>query len=360
VTATTSHAKSTNSKRSADTYGQPLLLMRENRFAHTAVRQLSRREGATRGPGGGGPSLVYLHGASGCGKTHLVRSFLKEDPLLAAGRKHLHTTAGEFAAELTKAIQADAVAEFRAVFDDLDLLVLEDVQGFAGAENAQERFLFLADQLLKCGGRVLLTATRSPGDLPGLSKRLVNRCHGGVVAGIEPLGKGSRTSLLSHFASYRQIAIPLDVVQLLAKQGPTTPREMLATLVQLEMQARETGGNIDRPLVQRFLDREVRPLAIPMKRIADVVARRFEISVRNLRGGDRSREHALPRQCAMSLARELTDESLQSIADYFGRKNHSTVLHACDRVTELVEGDPTLGQQLRTIRRELGAAANAT
>jgi chromosomal replication initiator protein len=354
VPPTLSHAKTANSDRNADTYGQPLLLMKENRFAHTAVRQLSRREG------GRGPSLVFLHGASGCGKTHLVRNFLREDPLLAAGRKHLHTTAGEFAAELTKAIQADAVTEFRAVFDDLDLLVLEDVQGFGTAENPQERFVFLADELLKRGGRVLLTATRSPGDLPGLTKRLVNRCHAGVVAGIEPLSRGSRTSLLGHFASVRQIAIPLDVLQLLAKQGPSSPREMLATLGQLEMQARLTGENIDRALAQRHLDRETRPLAIPLRRIADVVARRFEISVKNLRGGDRSREHALPRQCAMSLARELTDESLQSIADYFGRKNHSTVLHACGRVTELVDRDPTLGQQLRTIRRELGATSRPT
>lgn len=332
-------------------FGQPFLLLRENRFAHTAVRQLSRREG------GKGPSLVYLYGPPGSGKTHLVRSFLREDPILAAGARHLITTAGEFGEQLTKAIDADAVPEFRSAFDDLDLLVLEDVQGFGRASNPQERFVHLLDQHLANGGRAIISGTRTPADHPGLCPRLVSRCHGGVVAGIEPLAKPSRTSLLGHFASARQIAVPLDALKLLAKEGPTSPREMLAALNHLELQAREGNEGLTRALVQRYLDRETPAVAIPLKRIATTVARRFEITIKDLRNGDRAREHALPRQCAMSLARELTGESLQSIAAFFGRKNHSTVLHAVQRIAALVEEDPTLGQQLRTIRRELGATA---
>lgn len=341
TTDTTSNGKS-------NTFGQPFLLLRENRFAHTAVRQLSRREG------GKGPSLVYLYGAAGSGKSHLVRSFLRDDPHLAAGAKHLCTTAAEFAAELSKAIDADAVAEFRSVFDELDLLVLEDVQGFGRAGNPQERFVYQLDQHLANGGRALVTGLRTPADLPGLSQRLVSRCHGGVVAGIEPLARSSRTSLLGHFASARQIAVPLDALKLLAKEGPTSPREMLGALNHLELLARESGEGLSRAVVEQYLRTETPTVTIPLKRIASTVAKRFEISIRDLRGGDRAREHALPRQCAMSLARELTDESLQSIAAFFGRKNHSTVLHAVQRIADLVEEDPTLGQQLRTIRRELG------
>ncbi len=332
----------------ADPFAQSFLLLKENRFAHTAVRQLSRREG------GRGPSLVYLHGPSGIGKTHLLRRFLAEDPYLADGSPHVVTTAAEFAADLGKAIDGDAVDEFRAAYTELDLLVVEDLQGLEGMTNPQERLVHLIDDVLTLGGRVLLTSTRAPGELRGTVPRLVDRCRAGVNAAVEPLGKASRTSLLGHFASARQIAVSLDVLKQLAREGPKCPRLLLSAILQLEMTSRDTRSPIDRAMVARYLSREVPRPKVELATIAKSVARSFEIPLAQVRNGDRSREHAVPRQCAMFLARELTEESLQSIAAFFGRKNHSTVLHACTKIRKLEQSDPALGQRLHALRRDLG------
>lgn len=334
----------------ADPFAQPFLLVKENRFAHTAVRQLSSREG------GRGPSLVYLQGAAGCGKTHMVKRFLADDPYVMQAAPYAITTGAEFAEDLGKAIDGDAVEEFRAAYSGLDLLVVEDLQGLEGMRNPQERLVHIVDDVLSLGGRVLFTSTLAPGELQGVVPRLVDRCRAGVNAAIEPLGRASRTSLLGHFASVRQIAVSLDVLKHLAKECPRSPRGLLSVLVQLDLMARENNVPIDRQLVARYLLRESPNHVVEMQTIATRVARTFEIPVAQVRNGDRSREHAVPRQCAMFLARELTEESLQSIAAYFGRKNHSTVLHACQRIKELERDDPALGQRLHALRRDLSGS----
>jgi chromosomal replication initiator protein len=255
---------------------------------------------------------------------------------------------------LAEASDAGTIPELQHKHAGLELLVIEDVHALERRLETQRQLVSVLDQALDAGGDALFTCRKAPGELDGVLPRLVNRCHGGVVASVSPPDRESRAKLLGHFSRTRQIPLSADVIELLADELPVSPRELLATLTRLEATARVDGAaKLDAAFVQRCLGSETKPRAVTVAQIVRAVAGQFGISATQLRS--RSRQHSVvtARHCAMLLARDLTGEPLVKIARYFGHAHHSVVTHACNRINQILPDEPALRQRLTQLRGAL-------
>lgn len=333
---------------------ETFLPLPENRLAVAAVEEFFE----TPAPRSG--RLVYLSGPSGCGKSLLLREFLRQDPSKTRKPNSAMLTASEWAAEFAEASQNQTIDHFQEKYRSLELLILEDVTSLSGRRESQNQFQAVLDEILSSGGRVLLTATQPAGGLDRFSRRLVNRFHGGVTVSISLPDFDSRVQLLQHFAAARQIPLPTAVAELVSHALPVSPRELLAALIQLETLARRQNVSLTPTLAEHFLNQETMPQPATLSEVAKAVARQFDVPLSGLRGKKRAQGVVLPRQCAMFLARELTDQSLLAIAQFFGRRHHSTVVHACKRMESALHSEPALRQHLAQIRTALGAHPTAS
>lgn len=326
---------------------EPFLLLKENRFAHAAVSQLGERvQRTTR-------RLVFLSGPAGSGKSHLARQFVRGELTARPRVRIAHVTAAEFAAELAEAAEDDSIQRLQQRYRSLEVLVVEDLHSLAGRFEALNQLCLILDEVLAIGGRVLLSNRRAPGELPGSPPKLTNRCRWGVCASIGALGQTSRLSLIKHFSETRQIPIPSESAGLLARGLPVSARELLAALVQLDRKARCSGDGIDEAAVRRYLDQEATPREPTLAETNRVVARHFGVKAAVLRGHSRQQAYILPRQCAMYLARSLTQSSLSTIAEYFGRRHHSSVAYACQKIQQIIGEHPEISRHLTEIKTAL-------
>ncbi len=333
---------------------ESFLPLPENRLAQTAVVELAKPAPNRQG------RLVFVSGPSGVGKSLLVLELLR----LLHGKlrkdKWANLTASTWAAEFAEHAQNQTLDEFQEKYRALELLICEDVTALSGRKESQQQLSVVIDEILANVGRVLITSTAPAGSLPRFSRRLINRFHGGVTANIPLPDFDSRVLLLNHFAAARQIPLPASVAETLANGLPVSPRELLAALVQLETVARRQNLPLSSALAEHYLNTESTPQPATLSDVAKAVAQQFGVSLSGLRGKKRAHGVVLPRQCAMFLARELTDQSLASIAHFFGRRHHSTVVHACKRMESELDCEPALRQHLAQIRAALGAHPSAS
>jgi chromosomal replication initiator protein len=200
----------------------------------------------------------------------------------------------------------------------------------------------------------VITSRKLPGELESFLPRLVNRFHGGISALMKLPGPASRESLIQHFAKARQLPIAEEVVKLLATEFPVSPRELLGLVTQLEAAAVRKRSHITLAFARKYLKSEIQMPQLTLGEIAKTVARHFQITLAQLRSRTRVQGLLLPRQCAMFLARELTSQRLEQIGNYFSNRDHSTVVHSCHRLQELLSNQPGLRQHLSQIRQDLG------
>jgi len=321
----------------------PFLVLPENRFAFEAVASV----------GEGQPRPVFLHGPSGVGKSHLarhaVRLFLSRQP----NARVQHLTAAEFAAEFSEASSNRSIPLFQSATRDFELFVLEDVQALDRRPETQEQLLALCNDLTAARCQIIWTSRHSPGELGGCLKKLVSRFRAGVLAQLKAPGRDSRIRLVQHFAEAQQLAVTPETAVLIADGLAVSPRELWAALVQLDSLANQHRRLLDSDLVRRFLRQEVVPPKPRLEDICRAVARQFGISASQLRSRQQSRGVVVPRQCAMHLARQLSGRSLQQIGKYFGGRDHSTVIHACQRLQELLPQATDLRLNLTRIEAAL-------
>ena len=325
------------------------LVLPENRFAYTAITDLAAEPRRHAAP------LIYLYGPSGTGKSHLARHCARLRVRDNGDHRTRMLTAADFAARLAEASETQTIPDFQQSFRNLDLFVLEDLHSLENRPESQRQLLSILDDLVAHETRILLTGRKPAGELEGFSAKLINRCHGGVSALIQLPGPASRESLLAHFAQSRHIPLSPEVSRILAEACAVGPRELLGLIVQLETTAQHERSRIDAAFVRRYLKADVTAPQLTVDEIARSVARQFDISLTQLRSRARVRGLVLPRQCAMFLARELTSERLEKIGKYFGNRDHSTVVHSCNRIHEMLPEQAELRQHLSQIRRVLGA-----
>lgn len=337
--------------RRIDAFPHPFLVLPENRFAYTAIAELAEK------PPRRSVRPIFIYGPAGVGKSHLVAIAVQNYLVAHPQAIVLHTTADRFAAEFAEASSEKRIAKFQAETRHADLLVFEDLQVLERRPETQRQLLSLADEVAANGGQLIWTCDKPAGELTDFLPKLLNRFRGGVTAAVRFPDRDSREGLLVHFASHRQSSLPAPSAQLIARELAVSPRELLAAVQQLDALARHSKRRLDSDLIRKFLDREVLPVSVSLADISRAVSRHFGLTPKELRAPSRSRRITLPRQCAMYLARELTGSPLAAVARHFGRRDHTTVLHACRRVTNRLPDDPILRRHLAQIRASLGTSA---
>lgn len=343
---------------STTTADEPFVVLPENELAVAGIDQLL--EDATQGDSGeeNQPNtvrLVYLHGPAGVGKSQLVARLLAGETDSIRSDSIRHSRASELIARVDQAHSRARLSELREEYCQLDLFICEDFTAIERKPETQRLIIMAIDETLARGGRVLITSSKSPGELENVASRLVNRLHAGACLAVAMPAQESRRRLLLHFAQLRRVEITEEAAQYLAASLLVSPRELRAAVGRLsEMAVRSGSSRIDQTSAEDFVQQCTAPPPPTPAEITRAVAKQFGVSVKALRTGGRTATTALPRQVAMSLCRELTRQSLERIATYYGRQNHGTVIHARKRIAARLQDDPALRRNVREIRRRLG------
>ncbi len=330
----------------------PFLRIPENELAFQGLKQLQKSEKNSS------QCLLYIYGQPGTGKSHLVKHYLQEFIPKEGKYPYLIFQVSEYAAQFAEAAQNKTIHEFQEKFTDCQLLIMEDLTAIQGRKETQKHLVSTIDQVLKNGGKCIVTCTKMPAELESISKRLINRCHGGICLEIQIPKKESRHKLIDQMASYMQIPVPQEAIKTLASSLTISPRELESTLIQLEAIARMKKTPINNDFVKLYLAGEISPPSPSLTQITRSVSKQFQVSVKIIRSSSRLKGHVLARQIAMFLMREMTEEPLQNIAKYFQRKNHSTVTHACHNIQKMENKDVTLKHHLKQIRNSLGISTS--
>ena len=316
-----------------ETTVEPLIPIAEQRLARSALRRLLKPTAAGKG------RLLYLVGPAGSGKSALLAESFRELPSSQA--PPLQVTAAEFAAQLAEASSNQQIPEFQVRFRSVSVLVCEDVQAIERRPETLRQLLLAIDELLAHGSDVIVTSTKLPGQLESFPAKLVSRFRGGTVIGIKPPGPESRTELLRLFSRQRRLSISRDALALLAESLAGSPRELIGVVTQLA----ERRRSLKRADIEEFLQRELPTKSITPLKVSRAVAKEFGIALPALRSARRSQALVLPRQCAMWLCRKLCHISYPELGAFFDRQ-HSSVIHAVQKLETRLENEPTLRQRL--------------
>jgi chromosomal replication initiator protein len=317
----------------------------ENRLAVVAVESLLDDTASDYAP-------IVLVGPSGTGKTHLARGICDAWRDRFPQRRAVYVTAADFAHELDDSIKAQAIDDFHRRYRQASLVVFEDVQHLASKRMDQDELLYTLDAVLCSGGRFVATASTTPEQIRTLSPALKSRLVSGLVVPLAPPGPQVRLTLIRELAVLGGLELSGRVARLLAKRLATTVPELLGALVQLERQAERRGRAIALDDAARFLAGRSRAQAPPFKDIAAATARHFRLRASDLRSRSQRSTVVRARAVAMYLARSLTRQSLGQIGDYFGHRDHTTVLHGCRKVEQLIKTDPDVREAVGQLQQK--------
>ncbi|MBW8053984.1 MAG: chromosomal replication initiator protein DnaA, partial [Nitrospira sp.] len=260
-----------------------------------------------------------------------------------------------FVADMVRALQHNTINEFKKFYRTLDALLIDDIQFFVRKERSQEEFFHTFNALLEGQHQVIITADRFPKELAGVAERLVSRFGSGLTVAIEPPELETRVAILIKKATAEGAALSEEVAFFIAKRVRSNVRELEGALRRVMANAYFTGRAIDVELANESL-RDLlafQERLVTIHNIQKTVAEYYKIRVADLHSKRRSRQVARPRQVAMALAKELTTHSLPEIGDAFGGRDHTTVLHACRRITGLVSSDVRIREDYDNLTRIL-------
>ena len=324
-----------------------------NRFAHAAALAVAEMPAQAYNP-------LFLHGPPGLGKTHLLHAIGNYVSRFGAGLRVRYATVEEFTSEFVAAVREGNTAAFKEAFRRVDVVLIDDVQFLARKERTREEFFHTFNALLDSGRQLVLTSDRSPEELADLESRLIERFRSGLVVELDPLAFEVRRAILEKRARLDGVAIAADVREEIASRVSSSVRALEGALIRVVAYASLTGEQLTPELAQRVLERlgsdTPRP-SYSLPEILDATASEFGVEREALLRRDRRPNVAAARQVAMYLARELTDHSLPEIGRGVGGRNHTTVLHAVNRVGDAVRSDPGVRSAVDNLRARLGQPA---
>lgn len=321
---------------------------KSNQLARAAAMQVADNPGGSYNP-------LFLYGGVGLGKTHLMHSV--GNALLAKNpdAKIVYLHSERFVADMVKALQLNAINDFKRYYRSVDALLIDDIQFFAGKERSQEEFFHTFNALLESGQQIILTCDRYPKEIKGLEERLKSRFSWGLSVAVEPPELETRVAILMKKAEQHKIHLPKEAAFFIAQRLRSNVRELEGALKRVIAQAEFKKRPIDVELIKESL-RDLLSLQdrlVSVDNIQKTVAEYYKIKVSDLHSKRRNRSIARPRQVAMSLAKELTSHSLPEIGDAFGGRDHTTVLHACRKIEELKGSNTDVEEDVKNLLRIL-------
>jgi len=321
---------------------------KSNQLAKAASIQVSESIGKAYNP-------LLIYGASGLGKTHLMHAIGNE--ILAknpnANIVYLHSE--KFVQDMVKSFQQNSINAFKDYYRNVDALFVDDIQFFAGKERSQEEFFHTFNTLLEKKNQVVLTCDKYPKEIEGLEDRLKSRFGWGLPVAVEPPDLETRAAILMSKAEQSGVELDYDVAFFIGKRIPSNVRDLEGALRRVMANAEFTGAAITIDFAKEALHDliSLQDKLVSIENIQKTVAEYFKIKIADLLSKSRKQSVTRPRQIAMALARELTSHSLPEIGNAFSGRDHTTVINACKRITELRLGDYKLNEDYANLLRSL-------
>jgi chromosomal replication initiator protein len=321
---------------------------KSNQLARAAAQQVAENPGRAYNP-------LFIYGGVGLGKTHLMHAIghlIKvRDP--TARIAYVHSE--RFVSDMVRALQHNAMNEFKTAYRSLDALLIDDIQFFAGKDRSQEEFFHTFNALLEGQQQVILTCDRYPKEVNGLEERLKSRFGWGLTVAIEPPELETCVAILMSKAQATGLQFPEEVAFFIAKRIRSNVRELEGALRRVIANSRFTGRSITLEFAKEALKDllSLQAKLVTIENIQKTVADYYKLRMGDLLSKRRSRSIARPRQVAMALAKELTNHSLPEIGDAFGGRDHTTVLHACKRIRSLRDVEIRMSEDYSNLLRTL-------
>lgn len=323
---------------------------KSNQLARAAASQVANNPGGSYNP-------LFIYGGTGLGKTHLLHAVGNGIMANRTDAKIVYMHSERFVQDMVKALQNNAIEDFKRFYRSVDALLIDDIQFFANKERSQEEFFHTFNALLEGNQQIILTSDRYPKEIDGVEDRLKSRFGWGLTIAIEPPELETRVAILMRKAAENNIQLPNEVAFFIAKRLRSNVRELEGALNRVIANANFTG----RPITIDFVREALRDLLALQEKLVTVdniqktVADYYKIKVSDILSKRRSRSVARPRQVAMALAKELTNHSLPELGNLFGGRDHTTVLHACRKIEQLKEESHDIKEDYKNLIRTLSS-----
>jgi len=321
---------------------------KSNQLAHAAAIQVSQNPGGSYNP-------LFIYGGVGLGKTHLMLAVGNHIQKQNPNAKVVYLHSERFVADMVKALQLNAITEFKRYYRSIDVLLIDDIQFFAGKERSQEEFFHTFNALLEGGQQMILTCDRFPKEIVGLEDRLKSRFGWGLTVGVEPPELETRVAILMKKAEEEGIDLPHEAAFFVAQKIRSNVRELEGALKRVIANAAFTGSKISLPFIKESLKDllALQDKQVSIDNIQRTVAEYYKLKMSDFLSKRRSRSIARPRQVAMALSKELTKHSLPEIGAAFGGRDHTTILYGCRKVKELRENNADIREDYKNLLRAL-------
>ena len=321
---------------------------KSNQLALAASLQVAESPGGSNNP-------LFLYGGVGLGKTHLMQAIgnymLQKNP----NARILYLRSEQFVADMVRALQLNAITEFKRYYRQVDALLIDDIQFFSGKERSQEEFFHTFSALLEAGQQVIMTSDRFPKEIDGVDDRLRSRFGWGLTFAVEPPELETRVAILKKKAAEQRVDLKDESAFFIARRIRSNVRELEGALKRVIANAHFTGSDITPDFIKESLKDllALQDKQVSIDNIQKTVADFFDIRQKDINSKRRTRSIARPRQIAMKLAKELTNHSLPEIGEAFGGRDHTTVLHACRKIDQLKSTDTDMAEDYGKLIRML-------
>ena len=338
------HKSSLNSDFVFDNFVQG----KSNQLALAAATQVAENPGGSYNP-------LFIYGGVGLGKTHLMHAVGNALRSRTQNANVVYLHSERFVADMVKALQLNAINDFKRYYRSVDALLIDDIQFFAGKERSQDEFFHTFNALLEGGHQIIVTCDKYPKEIKGLEERLKSRFGWGLTVAIEPPELETRVAILKSKAEQAKVFLPNDAAFFIAQRIRSNVRELEGALKRVIANAQFVKQEISVELVREALKDllALQDRLVSIDNIQRVVAEYYKIKISDLHSKRRSRSVARPRQVAMYLSKDLTNHSLPEIGESFGGRDHTTVLHACRKIKELISSDADINEDVKNLLRTL-------
>ena len=329
---------------------ETFIVGKSNQLAHAAALAVAEHPAESYNP-------LFLYGGTGLGKTHLLHALGQHT--LTKGRRVMYVSSETFTNDLVNAIRNQTTNEFRRVYREVDLLLIDDVQFIGGKESTQEEFFHTFNHLYSANKQIVISSDRHPRAIPTLEDRVRSRFEGGMITDIQPPDFEMRIAILRTKADALAVRVPDDVVDFIARKVQSNIRELEGALTRVIGYARLMSAPLTVELATTVLQDILRHQPIKPEQVLLAVAEFYRLDVADLTGRSRNKEVVVPRQMAMYLVREETGTSLPQIGDLLGGRDHTTVMYAHEKIAEQIETDDNRRREALAIKERLYKEPNS-